>query len=133
MPVTMSEEERTCGAELAASSEVPDAIGALMRHVSSNLEAHADWVGTGTDAARREHDAMLVVANSYRAIADAADGAAAVMRSFRDLEPAPHDGASFDRTGFVSWMKTKIDLQKRLAAMLVEHAAASEKALANLD
>lgn len=125
----MTEEERTCGQELAASAEVPEAIGALMHHVSSNLDAHAQWVGVDTDAARNEHDAMLRVAAAYRAIATAADEAAAVMRSFRDLEPAAHDSAAFDRAGFVVWMRAKIELQKNLATLLMDHALVSENAL----
>jgi hypothetical protein len=125
----MTDEELTCGQELAASAEVPEAIGALMRHVSSNLEAHARWVGVATPPARHEHDAMLGVAEAYRAIATAAEDAAAVMRSFHNLEPAPHDEAGFDRAGFVSWMRAKIELQKSLASLLMDHAALSEKAL----
>ena len=97
-----------------------------------NLEAHAHWVGAGSEAARRERDAMLRVAGEYRTIAAAAEGAAAVMRTFGGLEPAPHNPATFDRGGFVSWMRAKIELQRRLAEMLEAHASASEKALAHL-
>lgn len=129
----MSDEERTCGQEIAESAEVPEAMAALMEHVSANLEAHARWVGVDSDAARGEHDAMRRIAGEYRAIAAAASAAAAAMRSFRDLEPAPHDGARFDRAAFAEWMRKKIELQKKLADMLIEHAAASEKALAELE
>jgi len=120
----------SCGQELSASAEVPDAIGALMVHVAANLDAHAKWVGAGSDAARRERAAMNRVANEYRAIGAAAANAAAVMRSFADLEPSPHDPAGFDRAGFVEWMRVKIELQKALAHMLLRHAEMSEKALA---
>lgn len=125
----MNDEESTCGRELAASAEVPDALAALMSHVAHNLDAHAKWVGTGSTAAGREHDAMLGVAAEYRAIAAAAEHAARVMRSFANLDAAPHDPAAFDRAAFSEWMRTKIELQRELANMLLAHAAASEKAL----
>jgi hypothetical protein len=129
----MDDEEMSCGHELAASAEVPDAIGALMNHVASNLDAHADWVGSASDAAEREQEAMNRVASEYRSIAAAAANAATVMRSFAELKPAAHDPAAFDRPAFVEWMRAKIELQRALANMLLRHAEMSEKALAATD
>lgn len=124
-----SEQEPTCGAELAASAEVPEAWRDLMRHVALNLEAHAIWVGTTSPAARAEHEGMLRVAAAYRDMADAADRAAVLMRSLQQLPAAPHDPAAFDRAGFVDWMRNKIGRQRALAALLERHATVSERAL----
>jgi hypothetical protein len=124
-----SESEGTCGQELAASAEVPDAWQALMSHVALNLEAHAAWVGEGTDAARREHDAMRAVAAAYRDMAASAERAAALMRSLSTLPAAPHDPARFDRPAFADWMRTKIGLQRAFARLLERHATMSEQAL----
>lgn len=126
----MSDDEAmSCGAELAASAEVPVALAALMSHVAINLNAHAVWVGTGSATAQREHDAMSRVAGEYRAIASAANRAAEVMRSFGGLEPVAHDPSRFDRAAFVEWMRQKVRLQRELADLLIAHAVQSEKAL----
>lgn len=119
----------TCGEELAVSAEVPEAWRDLMRHVAINLEAHARWVGTATPAARAEHEGMLRVAAAYRDMAEAAERAAALMRSMRALSAATHDPAAFDRAAFADWMRAKIDRQRALAALLERHAEMSERAL----
>jgi hypothetical protein len=129
----MNDEEASCGKELAASAEVPDAIGALMNHVAINLEAHAKWVGSESEAARRERDAMTRVSGEYRSIAAAALRAAEVMRSFAVLEAAPHDPSRFDRVAFAEWMRAKVEMQRALANMLLRHAEMSEKALASME
>lgn len=129
MTEPLEDESPTCGAELAASAEVPEAWRDLMGHVALNLEAHAIWVGTASPVARAEHEGMLRVAAAYRDMADAADRAAALMRSLQELAAAPHDPAAFDRAGFVDWMRRKIDRQRSLAALLQRHATVSERAL----
>ncbi len=119
----------TCGEEVAASAEVPEAWRDLMRHVAINLEAHAAWVGGTSPAAREEHDGLRRVAAAYRDLADAAERAVVVMRSLRALPPAPHDRATFDHEGFVAWMREKIERQRALATLLERHAAAAAAAI----
>jgi len=125
----MDDAELTCGMELAQNADVPEKLGALMSHVAQNLEAHARWVGTASEAAQREHDAMLAVAQGYRAMGSAGRDTAALMRSLASLPEAPHDPKKRDSAAFSAWMKAKIALQRELAAMLLEHAAMSERAL----
>lgn len=122
-------EAPTCGEEIAASAEVPEAWRELMRHVAINLDAHASWVGTASPAARAEHDGVRRVAAAYRDMADAADRAAALMRSMWALPSAPHDPAAFDGAAFADWMRDKIARQRALAALLERHAAGSARAL----
>jgi hypothetical protein len=119
----------TCGQEVAASAEVPEAWRDLMRHVAINLEAHAAWVGTGSPAAREEHDGLRRVAAAYLEMAEAADRASRVMRALRAVPAAPHDPARHDVGAFVAWMRKKVELQRTFAAMLERHAAESERAL----
>ena len=121
--------EMTCGEEIAASAEVPEAWRDLMTHVAINLEAHATWVGTASPAASAENDGLRRVVAAYRDMADTADRAAALMRSMRALPTAPHDPAAFDGDAFASWMRDKIARQRALAVMLERHAAISERAL----
>jgi hypothetical protein len=128
-PVTT---EQTCGQELAAAAEVPQKWGELMKHVATNMEWHAGWVGTASPAARREHEALLRVMREYRAMADAADRAAIAMRAMRDLAPTPHDAAKLDRAAQARWMRAKIQMQRDFAAIITRHASESEKALAEL-
>jgi len=125
--------EQTCGQELAASAEVPQKWGALMEHVAGNMEWHAGWVGTGSPAAKREHDALLRVATDYRAMAAAAARAATAMTGMKDLEPVPHDRSKLDRAAQARWMRAKIKMQREFAALLVQHAEDSDKALAELE
>ena len=124
--------EETCGQELAASAVVPEKIAELMSHVAVNLRAHGAWVGDRTEAAKAEQEAMRSVAEHYERIARAAADAAAKMRSLNDLAPAPHDPATFELPEFRRWMREKIRMQRELAELITEHAAASEVALERL-
>jgi len=129
----MSNDEQTCGQELAAAAEVPLKWQALMDHVAGNMEAHAAWVGTEPGTAQREHEALRRAAAAYRAMAAAAGRAAAELQAARDLEPAPHDPARLDRPALARWMRAKIAMQRDLAAVLERHAQESEAALAAPD
>jgi hypothetical protein len=120
---------QSCGEELAASALVPERLAALMLHVSLNLDAHADWVGRSSEAARLESAALRELATDYRAIAEAAERAVQRMRDAASLAPAPHDPSRWDRAAFVAWMQRKIELQRALAELLLEHVGASERAL----
>jgi len=122
-------ETQSCGEEIAASAEVPEAWRDLMRHVAINLDAHASWIGTASPEANAEHDGLRRVADAYRDMANAADRAVVVMRSMRALPAAPHDPAAFDGAAFASWMRDKIARQRALAALLERHAASSARAL----
>ena len=122
-------ENQSCGAELAQSAVVPELIGALMLHVTQNLEAHAQWVGASSEAARLEQAALREVAADYRAIAEASARAVQHMRAAAGLTSPPHDPGSWDRSAFVSWMQRKIELQRALAELLLEHARLSERGL----
>ena len=102
-----------------------------MAHVAENLDAHARWVGEGTGAAEAEQAALLRLAGEYREIAAAATRAASTMRGLRELAPAPHDPACWDRAAFAIWMRAKIEMQRTFAQLLLEHAEESEQVLAS--
>jgi hypothetical protein len=123
---------QSCGAELAESAIVPERLGALLLHVSHNLVAHADWIGTASEEAQLERAALLAVAADYQAIAEAAGRAVQHMRDAAGLAPAPHDPSQWNRAAFVIWMQRKIELQRDLAQLLLDHAQASEQALAEI-
>lgn len=122
-------ETQSCGAELAQSAVVPELISALMLHVTQNLEAHAQWVGASSEAARLEQAALREVAADYRAIAESAARAVRHMRAAAGLASPPHDPGTWDRAAFVRWMQRKIELQRGLAELLLEHARLSERGL----
>jgi hypothetical protein len=123
------DESPTCGSELAQSAVVPELIGELLLHVTQNLEAHAQWVGASSEAARQEQAALRQVAADYRAVAEAAARAVQHMRAAAGLASPPHDPGSWDRAAFVRWMQRKIQLQRALAGLLLEHAHLSERGL----
>jgi hypothetical protein len=125
-------ENQSCGGELAQSAVVPELIGELMLHVTQNLEAHAQWVGSSSEAARLEQTALRQVAADYRALAEAAAHAVQHMRAAAGLASPLHDPSSWDRSAFRSWMRRKIELQRALAELLLEHAQLSESALRQL-
>jgi hypothetical protein len=129
----MSETELTCGQELAASAEVPEAIGALLKHVSVNMDAHARWVGVETNEAKVEGEVMSWVAAEYRALGEGAERLAQKMRSFEQLAASPHDPKKMDWVAFGVWMRKKIELQRHVANLLLSHAAESEVALKHLE
>jgi hypothetical protein len=122
-------ENQSCGAELAQSAVVPELIGELMLHVTQNLEVHAQWVGASSEAARLEQTALRQVAADYRAIAEAAARAVQHMRAAAGLASPPHDPTAWDRAAFSSWMQRKIELQRALAQLLLEHARLSGRGL----
>jgi hypothetical protein len=128
----MANGERTCGEELSASAEVPEAIGALLGHVAINLREHAAWVGAGSEAAEREKAALRAVADAYEEIAHASERAAMQMRAFRELSPCPHDAAALDRAKLAAWMRKKLVLQRALAELLLSHARLTEQGLEQL-
>jgi hypothetical protein len=132
MKTAEATKEQTCGQELAASAEVPQRWQDRMNHVATNLEWHANWVGADSNAAKQEHDALMRVARAYRAIATASARAAGAMKAMKDLEPAPHAPSKFDREGQTRWMQAKIQMQRELATLLMQHAADSERALAEI-
>lgn len=126
-------EEATCGQELAQDAEVPELLGELWEHVATNMAAHAKWVGTATPEAAAEHDSLTHIAREYRNIAAAAERAAAIMKSMADQPAAPHDAARADRAGQARFIRRKIELQLKLADLLVQHAETSRSALAELE
>ena len=121
--------EETCGQELAGSALVPERFGALFKHVALNLREHAVWVGTASPDAQREHDALLSVARAYEAISQEAQRTADLMRTLHDLPATAHDPGKWDHEKFTEWMKTKVQMQRALVALLLEHAEQSQSVL----
>jgi hypothetical protein len=129
----MAYEEATCGEELAQDAEVPELLGELWEHVATNMVVHAKWVGTATPEAAAEHDCLTHVAREYRNIAAAAERAAAIMRSMADQPAAAHDPSRLDRSQQARFIRRKIELQLKLADLLVRHAETSRSALGELE
>jgi hypothetical protein len=125
----MNHPEETCGQELAASAVIPELLARLFKHVAANLRDHAAWVGTSSPPAEREHEALNSVAQGYEAVGTEAQRTANLMRTLKDLQPTVHDPQGWDGAKFAVWMRTKIELQSRLAKLLLEHAEQSERVL----
>lgn len=129
----MQTDEATCGQEMAQSAEIPALLSELWAHVAGNMIAHAKWVGTDTPEASAEHDALTHLASEYRCIAAAAERAAAIMKSMHDLPPPRHDPTQLDRKEQAHYLRHKVELQLRLADLLVSHADESRSAIAELE
>lgn len=128
----MSPVEESCGQELAHSAEVPELLSRLFAHVAENMDMHAEWVGAKSPDAAREHDAMRAAAAAYRKIATAASEAGSLMLGLRDLPAIAHDPARLDRQALAAWMRAKINMQRDFARLLLDHAAQSERVLAEI-
>ncbi len=129
---TMGTGEATCGQEMAADSEVPEKLARLMTHVSTNMEAHARWVGASVGG-KQEHDRLMVVAREYAAIAAAASRAAQAMKDMKGIPPVEHDPTLLDRAGQVRWMRAKIEMQLEFAQLITRHAELSKRVLADME
>lgn len=129
----MDVDEWTCGRELARDAEVPQLLAELWLHVATNMVVHAKWVGTDTPEAAAEHDGLTHIAREYRNIAAAAERAATIMQSMYDLQPAQHDVGRLDRAAQARFIRQKIELQLKLAELLVRHAEDSRRALSELE
>ncbi len=125
-------QELTCGREIAADSEVPEKLAKLMSHVATNMVAHAKWVASNAEG-KREHDALVAVAQRYSDIADAATRASAAMKAMEAIPAVAHDPSARDVGGQARWMREKIRMQIDFAQMLMQHAEKSKMVLANMD
>jgi len=128
----MQQAEETCGQELATGANVPDQLGALFKHVAENLREHAAWVGNATPEAKREHEALLSAAERYESIGSEAQQTATSLRSFAQLPAAPHDPSKLDKQKLGAFLKKKVELQRKLAGALLEHAEQSQRVLDDL-
>lgn len=128
----MAQQVDTCGQELAAGAVIPEQLGALFEHVAENLRDHAAWVGDATPEAKREQEAMLASAQRYQSLGAQARELAGSQRALAQLPAAAHDPRKLDRKKLASWMKTKIELQRKLASALLEHAEESQRVLDEL-
>ena len=90
----MEPAERSCGKGLAAGGDVPAALAELITAMADVLEEHTHALDAVDIRARRELQAYRAVIVEQRKAASQLDATAALMRSHRDLPPAPHnDGA----------------------------------------
>lgn len=75
---------------------------------------------------------MNSVAQGYDALAAEARRTANLLRTLKDLPPIAHDPKGWDLGKFATWMHTKVELQRELAKLLLEHAEQSERVLQQL-
>ena len=128
----MQQAEETCGQELASGASVPEQLSALFKHLAENLRDHAAWVGNATPEAKREQEALLAAAERYQSISDQAAQTANQLRGLAQLPAAAHDASKLDRNKLAASMRTKIELQRKLAGVLLEHAEQSQRVLDDL-
>ena len=125
----MFDAEETIGRELAAGAEIPALLGQLFKHVAANVRGLALAAGTGAHTASPERDALIRVASGYEEIADAAQRTADFMRTLEGLAPELHEAVAADQNEFLAWMAKKIELQRQLGGLLLEHAEQSAAVL----
>jgi hypothetical protein len=87
----MEAAERSCGKGLADGADVPTALAALINAMADVLQEHTRALEAVDIRARRELQCYRAVIVEQRKAASQLDATAALMRSHRDLAPAPHN------------------------------------------
>ncbi len=130
-------ESASCGAGLAAQSEVPAVLAELAGAMADTLELHMKALDPEDRKARQEHRTYAALVGPFREVAGMLQVAAAHMAGATDLPEAPHDMAAMTDpavlAAFERYVKSKqalVDIFQRMAdddqRMLVTMLAASE-------
>jgi hypothetical protein len=108
----------TCGQGLAEHSSLPAKVGELIDALAENLERHQRALDLTDENARKERDAYMSLASSYRSIASALKKTAAEMAGYRDLPMGRHDMHVMASPEVAGAFVRFVTLEGELAALL---------------
>lgn len=111
----------SCGERLAESAKNPERLAALTGAVADMLDAHAQWVGTGTRDARTESDRLQALARAHRDLTARAERLAAQLRDARTLPEVEHNTRVVP-AGLTRSMRRAADEARVLAQTLLQTA-----------
>jgi hypothetical protein len=119
----MAEEEQTCGKGVAANAVIPERAARLLEATAAVLENHMRALSTDDPNGREELAAYEHLVREHRAAANGLASLAEIMRSYRDLPPAPHEMAPLMDAASVGTLTELVEAQRELGELMQQRAA----------
>ena len=111
-------EEQTCGKGVAANAVTPEHMGRLLEATAAVLENHIRALSADDPNGRLEIEAYERLVREHRAAANGLATLAEIMRSYRDLPPAPHDMAPLMDAASVETLAALVEAQRDLGELM---------------
>ncbi len=112
--------EKSCGEKLAENAKYPRQLNKVVTSAADFYQAHADWVGTGDEASKAEHDKLVQLAKEHRALAQNAKTLADSLQASSSLPAASH---ARPPTPEVRQAMERLQREMRTFAQLLERGA----------
>ena len=111
-------EEQTCGKGVAANAVTPEHMGRVLEATAAVLENHIRALSADDPNGRLEIEAYERLVREHRAAANGLATLAEIMRSYRDLPPAPHDMAPLMDAASVETLAALVEAQRDLGELM---------------
>ena len=111
-------EEQTCGKGVAANAVTPASMGRVLEATAAVLENHIRALSADDPNGRLEIEAYERLVREHRAAANGLATLAEIMRSYRDLPPAPHDMAPLMDAAPVETLVALVEAQRDLGELM---------------
>jgi hypothetical protein len=111
-------EEQTCGKGVAANAVTPERMGRVLEATAAVLENHIRALSADDPNGRLEIEAYERLVREHRAAANGLATLAEIMRSYRDLPPAPHDMAPLMDAASVGTLAELVEAQRDLGELM---------------
>ena len=115
-------EEQTCGKGVAANAVTPEHMGRLLEATAAVLENHIRALSADDPNGRLEIEAYERLVREHRAAANGLATLAEIMRSYRDLPPAPHDMTKLMDAASVEVLAVLVEAQWDLGELMQQRA-----------
>lgn len=127
------DEIATCGAGLAAQSQLHTRLAEVAAAMAEVLEQHIRALAPGDPAARPERDAYADLVARHRALAASLEGTARSMVGYRDLPMPAHDEAAMADAASVAAFGRYVRAKAALRAYLESGAEEEQQMLAEME
>jgi len=114
--------EQTCGKGVAANAAAPERMSRVLEATAAVLENHMRALSGDDPNGREELAAYEHLAREHRAAANGLTTLAELMRSYRDLPPAPHDMAPLMDAASVETLGELVEAQRQLGELMQQRA-----------
>ena len=111
-------EEQTCGKGVAANAVTPASMGRVLEATAAVLENHIRALSADDPNGRLEIEAYERLVREHRAAANGLATLAEIMRSYRDLPPAPHDMTKLMDAASVEVLAVLVEAQWDLGELM---------------
>lgn len=111
-------DEPTCGQGLAAHSDLPRTLSAVLAAMAGVLDNHRTSLDVKDPDGRAEDEAYATLVSEFRGIADALKATAERMSGYRDLPMAPHDEAALMSGEAIERLQRLVRTERELLRLL---------------